>query len=149
MLPPRRTELTRPAPSSTLRCRDTEGHEISKWPASVPAGRSPSRSSRRISRRVGSPKARYAPAIDILLRNLAYVLIRKEPKAMSALASVVTSSAPAGSIGYGTDDTLGGRMQPRIDSPVMTVTGAMSALQKLSAAAKHHADIPEAPRLFV
>lgn len=40
-------------------------------------------------------------------------------------------------------------MQPRIENPVMTVPGVMAALQKLSAAAKHHADIPEATRLFV
>lgn len=40
-------------------------------------------------------------------------------------------------------------MEPRIENPVMTVPGVMAALQKLSAAAKHHADIPEATRLFV
>ena len=40
-------------------------------------------------------------------------------------------------------------MQPRIENPVMSVPGVMAALQKLSAAAKHHADIPEATRLFV
>lgn len=40
-------------------------------------------------------------------------------------------------------------MEPRIENPVMAVPGVMAALQKLSAAAKHHADIPDATRLFV
>jgi AhpD family alkylhydroperoxidase len=40
-------------------------------------------------------------------------------------------------------------MQPRIANPVMTVPGAMAALQKLSAAATHHAGVPEATRLFL
>lgn len=40
-------------------------------------------------------------------------------------------------------------MQPRIDNPVIAVSGAMGALQRLSAVAKHHANIPEATLLFV
>ncbi len=40
-------------------------------------------------------------------------------------------------------------MQPRIDNPVIAVPGAMAALQRLSAVAAHHADVPEATRLFV
>ena len=40
-------------------------------------------------------------------------------------------------------------MQPRIDNPVIAVPGAMAALQRLSAVAAQHADVPEATRLFV
>jgi AhpD family alkylhydroperoxidase len=40
-------------------------------------------------------------------------------------------------------------MQPRIDSPAVSVPGALAALQRLSAAAKHHAEIPESTLLFV
>jgi AhpD family alkylhydroperoxidase len=40
-------------------------------------------------------------------------------------------------------------MQPRIENPAMTVPGAMAGLQKFSAAARHHGDVPEATLLFV
>ena len=40
-------------------------------------------------------------------------------------------------------------MEPRIDSPVMSVPGALAALQRLSTVASHHAEIPESTRLFV
>jgi AhpD family alkylhydroperoxidase len=40
-------------------------------------------------------------------------------------------------------------MQPRIDNPVITVPGALAALQKLSAAAKHHGGVDESTLLLV
>ena len=40
-------------------------------------------------------------------------------------------------------------MQPRIDNPIITVPGALAALQKLSAAASHHGGVPESTLLMV
>jgi AhpD family alkylhydroperoxidase len=40
-------------------------------------------------------------------------------------------------------------MEPRIESPAMSVPGAMAALQRLSAVSKHHGDVPESTLLFV
>jgi AhpD family alkylhydroperoxidase len=39
-------------------------------------------------------------------------------------------------------------MQPRIDNPAMTVPGAMQAMQRLAAAARH-ADVPQTTRYLV
>jgi AhpD family alkylhydroperoxidase len=40
-------------------------------------------------------------------------------------------------------------MEPRIENPVITVPGAIAALQKLSAAAKHHGGVPETTLVLV
>ena len=40
-------------------------------------------------------------------------------------------------------------MEPRIDSPAVSVPGALAALQRLSTVAAHHAEIAESTRLFV